>query len=145
MLFRSRLHDESAEAVADFVGGEFREDLMRAVKHGCADNLALPGLAALRRNVESNLIRARRILVGADGRLRGSGNDSVLSAVPKRRAAVRCPDDSGWWRGIDGGGRHHVLQRTRERVTPTRNSIGARWLVPPSVACREVSSFPLCS
>ena len=36
------LNDKSAEAVADSVGGQFRENLMRAIKNGCAHRVIKP-------------------------------------------------------------------------------------------------------
>ena len=41
---RRRFDDESAEAIANPVGGKFGEDLMQPVEDGCADGIPEPGI-----------------------------------------------------------------------------------------------------
>src|ERR1041385_8542686 len=84
----------------------------------------------VRRHMESNPVRTRRVLVGADGYLRWCGNDIILRAFPERRAALRRADDSRWRRCLDGVGGNIFLQRASECFAVNRNCARIDRLVP---------------
>src|SRR5262245_2784012 len=89
--------------------------------------------------MESILIIAGRVLVGTHGYLCRRGHDFLLRTVPKGRSALRCADDSGWWRGHDGNRRTRILQRRRLFAALARNRAGAHRIVFAPLACWQVT------
>src|SRR5438034_6550892 len=98
--------------------------------------------AAIWRDLESNVVCARRVLSCSHGNLCRRGNNHVLRPLSERRAALRRADDSRRWRRADGHCRHPLFQGERFRATTPWHRAGTRWSVPAPFMSREsVAAF----
>src|SRR5207245_2236136 len=82
---------------------------VRSRGDGSAQHPAVSGLAAAERALESNLECDRGWVFGADRNVRRRGNNRVLPAVPKGRAAVSSTNGAGGRGGADGDRGHSFL------------------------------------
>ena len=94
--------------------------------------------AAIWRDLESNVVCARRVLSCSHGNLCRRGNNHVLRPLSERRAALRRADDSRRWRRADGHCRHPLFQGERFRATTPWHRAGTCWSVSFALTCGKV-------
>src|SRR5205085_6608669 len=98
----------------------------------CDDDPSLSCLATFRRDVESNVVCARRDLLCANRDLRRCRDRRVLPALSERRAALCRADGARGRGGVNGHCRHPLFQGERFRAAIARNFSRAGGFVSPA-------------